>query len=146
MSKSLTVLNHSSALLKALGLRDRLALRFSPDGECLYLKGKITYVHDPDKSEPAEGNKKAKVIKGKVAGATITPDQPIDISLATRVDSRRIFVQPKPELYTLGQIVCPSIIEPLTTDRIWLNIVFNEGVSVTDVEKLDYIFRVYVLS
>jgi len=149
MSKTLVLLNNTSALMKATGIRDRTGLQFAPDGELLYLQGRVCdvkIVTAEVESESIKGAKKTKSIS-KVVSFTILPMVVLDFSLATRVDVRRILVQPNPGLLKIGRLVYPMIIEPLTGDEIYINVQEpSEEYVVEEGMLIEKAFRLYVIS
>lgn len=149
MSKTLILLNNTSALMKATGIRDRTGLQFAPDGELLYLQGRVcdvkTITSDIE-SESTKGAKKTKSVV-KTVSFTILPTVVLDFSLATRVDVRRILIQPNPELLKIGRLVYPTIIEPLTEDKIYINVQEpSEEYVVEEGMLIEKAFRLYVIS
>lgn len=145
MSHSLVSLNGTANLLKNLGLKSKEGLTFSLDGECIFLKGKLELISYKEEDVPSSSGRSVKKVKAPQE-VIFLPSVDIKTDLMSRVNMCRIFCAPNPELFRLGKLTYPQIIEPLTKDRIFVTMVCNEGVTLEELEKLDHFVRVYVLS
>lgn len=146
MSNSLVSLNSLANLMKGFGLRDKSVLKYSIDGECLYLKGKVEVLASEEKEVSSTSGRSVKTIKVPRM-VRITPSLDIRTDLVSRANIARVFVQVNPKLFELGTgLMYPVIIEPLTEDTIFVNLTVNEGVTLEQLEELEHFVRVYILS
>jgi len=145
MSHGLVTINSIVALHKHFGIKSREGLGFSKDGECLLLKGKIDVISYKEEEAPSASGRSTKMIKVPTE-LLITPTIDVNTGMISRSNMSRIFLQPNPKLMTYGRLQFPTIIEPLTDDKIFCYVYLNEALDFAEVEKLDHFMRLYVLS
>jgi hypothetical protein len=149
MSNGLIKLALASNLMKCLGLQGREKFKFSLDGECIVVPGRIINFSDfstEELIEEASGAKKAKYKKTVTSRVyTITPAAEVNFGLSSKASSIRLLVQPNPTFYAMGIVQCPQIVEPTMDDNVILRLTVNP--KVVDFEELLKVaFRFYALT
>ena len=145
MSQSLLTLSALTSLIQSLGLKTREGLSFSMDGECLYVQAKIDVISSTEVDTPSSSGRSVKktLIPKEVL---LTPVLDMNFQLVSRAAIRRIVLSPNPELFKLGGLQYPTVLEPLTDDKIFCYVNCKEGVKLEDFDGLTHFMRLYILT
>ena len=150
MSNGLMKLSSPSGLMRATGLRGKENFKFSLDGECLLLAGRVSSSTDEIREEileEATGGKKAKIKKIVISRTfRITPVSMVCFGCSSKASSTRLLLQPNPALMTLGRVVSPVVIEPHLDKEIFIDLTVIGEAAAPAAPALETAFRLYALA
>ena len=146
MSISLASVNNNFKLLQHFGNVDKSGIRFSSDCECAFIKGKVELVSFEEKEAVSSSGRSVKVVKIPKE-IRIVPVVDISPAKVAKSNMNRMLISLNPKLFVMGtNIVYPTILEPLTEDKIFVSMTVAKDVSLAEFENLDHFVRIHILN